>query len=312
MTYQRITNNYINENVLNNLLTNRTVLMELQKKIASGKEIDRGSDDVFSAISILSSNSSLGKIDSYLNNINTAKSELETADRAILTAVDATHKARELTIMALNATSGDEELKIIGNQIDQLINQVKDIGNTKYGSKFIFGGKTTSAAPFTSPVDGEVEYIGSPEGSHERNIEISEGITVAVNLSGDAVFGYYYEDPPGTVNEQGLIATLTKLKNELNNANPDKELIRERLGDLDTDLATLLNTQSSVGCLLARLDITTKIHENNQISLTDIKSGAQDIDFTKTISDLKFQETALQASLKVSARILQPSLMNYL
>ena len=77
-------------------------------------------------------------------------------------------------------------------------------------------------------------------------------------------------------------------------------------------MATLLEVQSSFGGMLARLDITEQTHEEDIINLTDEKSKVQDVDFAKAISDLQFQETALQASLQVSARIIQPSLMNYL
>jgi len=322
MGYLRVTEGYMSQNVLNNVMTNRDLLIELQKQIASGTKIDRASQDVFSATTILSSNASLGKLDTYLSNIDLARSELETADKALLTTVDSVHTARELTIQGLNATSGPDELNIMANQIDQLIEQVKDMGNTKFGTKYIFGGQNTSTAPFTEGMfSDEIQYNGSADGTADRNIEIAEGVVLAVNIGGDEVFGYHYtsndngtpaDRTDDTVESQGLIGTLIKLRDEMLQAEPDKDVIRGELANLEDDLQTLLRAQSTLGGKLTRLDITEGIHENDKINLTDAKSNAQDVDMAQAISDLTFQETALQASLQVSARIIQPSIMNYL
>jgi len=319
MNFQRVTSGYMNQNVLNNLVTNRDMLMELQRKIASGKEFERASDNVFGATTILGSNANLGKIETYLKNINTAKAEIETADKSLLTTLEAVHKARELTIQGLNATSGEKEMNLIGSQIEQLAEQVKDIGNTKFGTKFIFGGQNTGTAPFSTPDTGEVQYHGSSDGTHERTVEISEGVSITMNMAGDEVFGYYYtgdhDDDPltaDTLEGEGLLSTLLTLREELRPGNQDKDVIRQKLEDLDNDMSTLLEAQSTLGGLIERLDITEQIHKDDKINLTDSKSKVQDVDFAKAISDLKFQETALKASLQVSARIIQPSLMNFM
>ncbi len=320
MNYQRITSGYMNNTVLNNLVTNRDLLMELQRKIASGREFQRASDSVFSATTVMNANSSLGRIDTFLKNINVAKSEIEIADKSILTTLETIHKARELTIQALNVTSGEEEMDLIGVQIEQLIEQVRDLGNTKFGSKYLFGGQNTNTAPFTDgPNAGEIQYNGSSDGSYERQVEISEGVFITMNKGGDDVFGYYYtgdhDNNPGTpdtLEGKGLLQTLITLREEYKAGNQDKDVIRQKLANLDDDMATLLEVQSSLGGLLERLEITEQIHTGDEINLTETRSKVQDVDFAKAISDLKFQETALQASLQVSSRIIQPSLLNYL
>jgi len=319
MQYTRVTSRYTSESLVNNLLYNRSKLVDLQTQISSGKRITRASDDVLAGISVVSTNNSLGKISNYLKNIDNAQGEIDATDKALLTAIDSIHTAKELTIQALNDTSGTEELTMMNSQVKQIIEHLKDLGNTKYGTKFIFGGLQTEPTPFTSPVDGEVQYNGSAYGSHERVVEISEGVTVPINVSGDQVFGYYYNsdddnDPltPDVLHSQGLFGTLMTLSNEMGSATPDKDVIRTQLDNLENDLQTVLNAQAQVGSLSNRLEMTKSSLEEQKINFTKIKSSAEDIDMAKAISDLQFQQTALQASLQVSANIIQPSLLNYL
>jgi len=319
MQYTRITNRYTSESVVNNLLSNRSKLVDLQQQISSGKRIQIASDDVLAGISVVSANNSLGKLDNYLKNIDNAQSELDTADQALLTAIDSVHKTRELTIQALNASSGPQELTVINAQIKQIIDQIKDLGNTQYGTKFIFGGLKTEPTPFTGVVPGEVMYTGSADGSHERLTEISDGVTVPLNLSGEKLFGYCYTGDhdnnvltPDTLDGQGLLKTLITLSAELGAANPDKTVIRQKLDDLEGNLQTLLEGQSQAGGLSGRLEMTRTNLQDSQLNLTKIKSGAEDIDIAKAISDYQYQQAALQASHQVSSKVIQPSLLDFM
>jgi len=319
MEYTRITNRYTSESIINNLLSNRSKLVNLQEQISSGKRISKISDDVLASVSVVSTNNSLGKIENYLKNINNAQGEIDVAENALLTTIESLHTVKELTIQALNDTSGAEELAVINAQIKQIIQQVKDLGNTKYGEKFVFGGLQIEPTPFTAPTEGEVQYNGSSSTNYQRKIEISDGVTVPINLDGGQIFGECYTadwdsnaGTADTLDGNGLLKTLITLSEELGTVPADKSVIRGKLDNLETDLQTLLNSQAQIGSLSSRLEMTKTNLEENQINLKKIKSGAEDIDMAKAISDLQYQQTALQASLQVSAQVIQPSLLDYL
>ncbi len=326
MNYTRISNSYLSETVLQNLLSNRSKLVDLQEQISSGKRIQKPSDDVVASISVLSAKNSLEKIDNFLKNISTAESELNITDSTLSSTVDSTIDARSLILQAINDSTGPEQLSIINDQIKQIIDNVKSLANTQVSNKYIFGGFKTGASPFEEPVplsglsvNGEIEYTGSPDTNYQRNVEISDGVTIAMNMDGKKIFGEYYasdwDSNPltlDTLDGEGLLKTLISVANELENTPPDKNILRQNLDSLDSNLSDIQNAQSQVGGVLSRLDLTRNILEDNKINLKQMKSNAEDIDITKAISDLQFQQTALQASLQVSAQIIQPSLLNYL
>ena len=319
MQYTRVTNSYTSDSVIRNLLSNRSKLVDTQTQISSGKRISKISDDVLAGVSVVSTNSSLGKINNYIKNIDNAQSELNVTDATLTTLIDSVQQARELTVQASSSTAGPEELQAINAQIKQIIEQVKDLGNTKYGTTYIFGDLQTNTAPFTVPATGETQYTGSVNGVGGRKAEASDGVAIPINVSGDKIFGEYYtgdhdNDPatPDTLDGQGLLKTLITLSNELGSANPDQSVIRSKLDGFDSSLQTITNTQAQLGGTSNRLDTIKTALQDDQINLTKIKSGAEDIDMAKTISDLQFQQTALDASLQVSAKIIQPSLLTYM
>lgn len=317
MIYTRITNRLMNDNVIESLLMNRSKLNDLQEQISSGKKVSKVSDNPTDAVDILSSQTSLDQIDSYIKNIDSANSELDVADKTILSVIDSVHRASELTVQASNASNGPAELSAINDEIKQIIDSVKQAGDTQFGSKYIFGGRVTETPPFQSTgTPGEIKYTGTPgTGNYQRQVEISQGITVDLNLPGDEVFGQYYTSSPGpppVITGNGLINTLTTLSQELSAATPNYDNIRSKIGDLDKDLSTLLDAQAKIGGNMARLDMTKTKLSDDQILFTKSKSGLEDIDLAKSVSDLSFQESTLQASLSVGAKVVQSSLLDYM
>lgn len=318
MIFTRMTTSSLNESVLNHLYENQFKLNELQQQIATGKKIDSPSDDPSAAINILTSNSNLDKIDIYNKNIDYAISETDMTDKVLGTVTDTIQRLKELTVQASNFTNGPTELKNINEEVKQIKQTLIDAGNTKFGNKFLFAGVSTETTPFTEDTStDETLYNGTPStGDYKRNIEISKNTTIDINLPGDDIFGYYkITDPipvPPTVDKQGLLGAVTTLTQELDKDPPDYDAIRATIEDLDNSLNTVLNARAKIGGLATRLEMTKNKLDNDTLNYTKFKSAAEDIDLAKAISDLSFQELTYRASMQVGAKVLQPSLLNYM
>jgi flagellar hook-associated protein 3 FlgL len=305
----RITTKLLNDNVINNLFTNRSKLNDLNEQLSTGKRISKPSDDPNAAINILSAKTSLEQIERYSTNIDNAQSELDITDESILSAVDVVQRAKTLATEAANATNGSTELDAINSEIKQLIQQIKDIANTKFGSKYIFGGLVTEEPPYTEAANGDIVYNGtSSTSNYQRKAEISENITIDTNIAGDSIFGQYVAGD--STRQTGLLNTLVNLSTSLENADFDN--IRASLDEFDDDLDTLLNTQATIGGTLSRLEMTKSKLEDDNVTFTKFRSNSEDIDMAKVISDIQYQETALEASLQVGANAVQSSLLDYM
>lgn len=313
MSFARITNKLLTNRSIDNLHINLQRLNDLQNKLSSGKNINAPSDDPVGLNRLLGIDDTIKQDTRYLDNINNAKSELNTADSLLSSTTEIMQRARELTIQASNQTNGPAELSAIKEEVQQLLNQLVQIANTKFGDKYIFGGLRTTQPPYTQGVP-DIVYNGTSAPNHAREVEIGTGVTLTVNFAGDDVFGQYDTVTPA---QSGLFNTLSTLINDLTAtiASPvsaNYDAIRTHIDELDTDLDTVLSVQTTIGAYVNRLDLTENRLQDRQIALTKEYGSIQDVDLAKVISDLNFQEAVFQTSLATSARVLQPSLLNYL
>ena len=80
----------------------------------------------------------------------------------------------------------------------------------------------------------------------------------------------------------------------------------------DVRLQELLYHRSTIGSRINRLELQESRLKNAEVTLTDLLAKNEDTDEAKVIMELKMQENVYQASLAVGARIIQPTLIDFL
>ena len=68
----------------------------------------------------------------------------------------------------------------------------------------------------------------------------------------------------------------------------------------------------TAGATLNRLDITKSQLQSLNITLQTQRSAVEDVDIIAAATELASLENSYQASLAVTARVIQPSLLNFL
>ncbi len=107
-----------------------------------------------------------------------------------------------------------------------------------------------------------------------------------------------------------VIGTLMVLSNALH-AN-DREGVADLLDNLDFSISHLLNARAKTGVRAMRLEMTAARLQDSELGYTNLLSNVEDADISKLITDLATLENNYQASLMAAARIIQPSLLNFL
>ena len=107
------------------------------------------------------------------------------------------------------------------------------------------------------------------------------------------------------------ITALFNLRNDLNAGN-SATVGSTDLTAIDNALQTLMSARSEIGAKTNRLEAAQGRQELLQVNLQDLRSKSEDADLTDAVSKFSVQETVYKASLEVSGRAIQPSLLDYL
>lgn len=295
----RVTQGMLSRNVLTDLNHNLQRLAKYNEQMSSKRKINRPSDDPVGFHYAMRSRSELRANEQYQTNRDHAKSWLEVTESMMNSVNDILQRAREKAVDAANGgTNPDTALESIKSEIDELYEQLISIGNEQFNGKYVFNGEKTQAQPYdpSNPQASEV---------HKGKIilHIAPGVQLEVNVTGDEVFG-----------EAGSNDNLFLIMQDFSEAlsNEDTEAINGVIERIDERNDAFLKTLASVGARTRRIELTTERLDDDNLNLTKVLSQVEDIDFEETTTNLKMAESAYLSSLSVAARIIQPSLVDFL
>ncbi len=171
----RISNRMMYNNTLVNAFRNNQGLLKTQEELASGKRINRPSDDPTGMMEVLGLRTSIGKSNQYLKVMNNAESVLNSADSTIGAVNDQLKTAKELALQQAGGLANAATRITAAVKIDNMIEQMIQYGNTRVGSKYIFSGQRSDQLAINS--------LGKYTGSGiDLRLEINEGLEIPISV----------------------------------------------------------------------------------------------------------------------------------
>lgn len=304
----RITNNMLINNMVNYIGNNLTRMDKYQSQLATGKKIQVPSDDPVVAARALKLRTDVAEIEQYQRNLKDARSWMDITESALNDMGEIFQRAKELAVSSDGGAEGEEDLKATAKEIRQLRTQLINLGNSTYAGRYIFSGYKTDKpllnddGTFAIEVDNTVENI---------KYEIGTGDDININVVGGDLFNNGNSIAAGDVGSAGkFVQDLTDLVNGLESA--DHDAINGTISELAQDLDTLLRVRADVGARVNRLELTANRMQNDNTNFTKLMSDNENVDMTDTIMNLKNEENVYKASLAGGARIIMPSLIDFL
>ncbi|SDI45043.1 flagellar hook-associated protein FlgL [Natribacillus halophilus] len=290
----RVTQSMISSQTLTNIQNNYGKLANLQEQLSTGKKINRPSQDPVAATSAMQYHTELRGIEQFQRNTSEANAWLESTDSALDTVNQALQRIREMTVQASNDTYDETQRMNMAEEVGQLITHIEDLANTQVNNKYIFNG-TDSRNP---PVNLAEETF--PTDTDTVTVELMAGVEVPINVEAGQVFG------------EDMFADLRALENKLMDPETSDEELDAFLTTIDSHVDETLRTEAEVGARMNRVAmIEDRLAEQNVIA-TRIMSDNEDADIAEVITELVTRESVHQASFASGARIIQPSLIDFL
>lgn len=182
MTF-RVTQSGLYSSALRNLRKQTTSLGRLQEQMLSGKQLLTPSDDPTAAKTIILHKSAIGKLESRLTSIGTARNWLSQGEVQLTDAQEMMTRAKEIALAGRQSTD-PTELRTLAAEVDQILGRMVSIANTKDQGLYLFGGNQSDAQPY-SIQNGRVVYGGGTQGV---SVSSGDGVDLPMIVSGSDVF----------------------------------------------------------------------------------------------------------------------------
>jgi flagellar hook-associated protein 3 FlgL len=297
----RITNNTLTGNYLRNLNRNLKQMQKYQNQLSTGKEISKPSDNPMLVARVMGLDNNIRTNEQYGRNIDDSLGWTDTADGAMNEMTAVVQRARELLVYGANGTLSDTDRVALKDEVLMLKEQMVQLLNTNYDGRFIFGGQSTTEPPFSIKNEGM-----SYDGDHGKiSREIAQGVTVQIESDGSQITTADDAD----TKDFGVL--LDKVVTAMNDGNTD-ELSGNLLGDMDAHLDNVIRFRSRMGAVYNRLEAAKGRNDAENLSMTELLSKSEDIDLAEKMMEFSMMSTVYQASLSTGAKILQPSLLDYI
>lgn len=182
-------------------------ILQLQEQAASGNRVNRGSDSPSDAYRILGLNSQERSLQSYQENVKELIGNLEISSTII--GDMSTELASSLTLLTqiVGGVHDDAGQKRIADKLNNSLEQLVSLANTKHASQYLFGGNDTSIAPYVVQREGGKIVSVTYQGSYaSRYVDVAPGLQIESYHVGDEVFRANYRQTPLFLGSSGVAA----------------------------------------------------------------------------------------------------------
>jgi len=293
----RITNSILQRTTLAGIQHNLREIQRAADRVASGSRIGAASDDPGVAGTVLRTDSQLRALGQYQRNISSARTRLELEETVLDQLTDLLSRAREISMREGSANATPETRRAALAEVGQLRDMVVTLGNTRLGGLYLFGGLEADQAPLSSDSGGSIQIERVSGGADQ--IEVGASQIVRANHNAAEIF-----------EDTGLIDSIEALYTALEGGEADAvaEAGRSASEALDEVQALI----GDLGARMVRLDIAEANIDALEINLQTFRSDLTEVEFEEAITELIGRQTALQAALVATSRILHTTLTDYL
>jgi flagellar hook-associated protein 3 FlgL len=290
----RVTQGMIYNSINQSLTTTMAAVQSASEKVSSTKQLNRPSDNPADVRAAVQLRDALSELNQFQRNIDTATARVDAMDGALAGAGDLIQRANELAIAGGDGTLTAANRQAMSQEVSQIIESMAQDAGAKVGDAYVFSGFQVNKAPYVVTAPGTV---GPYQGDHGVAVaRIGPGATVQTSISGDAAF-------------QAAFDALSQLKADLDAGNVVQA---GTISKIQVALDSILTTRAQVGARANRLEQAKTSQGSLITSNQGLLSQLEDVDMASAITELSRRQTTYQATLAVTAKVMQTSLIDYL
>ena len=325
----RISENSLANRLLADVARNRQQIAKFSEELSSGVKVQDPGDSVVSG-TISQLNGVLERVDSFGQRISAVTNFVNYQNDAITQAGDLLTRAKEIAAQGANETNSADDRYALAQAVFQLRDHMVSLANSKFQGIYLFAGAADNNPPYNAAaydfgvVGGLQRYVytTAPGADQTRDVRVTENLTLTTNIPGNAVFdqaiqglerlgralsGYKTNPAVGAPDGTGdaYIFPDEYSMQTLDIQSAMDALEKARTQDIMPSLVNMAGR-------MKRLETADSLLDLSKNSSQEVLAGLRDADVIESATNLSIAETALQASMTVSAKVLRMSILDYL
>lgn len=274
--------------------------IELQNQVSTRQKITDPSDNPAAMSRILNLEHERRGLTQFTANTERALQISQASYTGLQQLKKISDRATEIGTLSSSATGADAR-QAYATEIDQLLEQAVQLGNTRFRNDYIFAGTAIDTQPFVVArnAGGEITGATYAGNSDQAEIPLSESTRVATGTTGTTNTGI-----------GDFLNQLVALRDALRAGN--STAIGAAQQQLIAAEDVLVDSLSEQGAIQMRIEVAKTQQASRATNLEQLVSSEADVDLATTIVKLNQTQVAYQAALQSSANIMKLSLLDYI
>ena len=243
--------------------------------------------------------------------ITEARAWLDHTQENLDLVADVFTEAYEQGVRSTNSTLTESEREEMAVFLENIMENVVELLNSKAGEDYLYAGTRTTVKPFAiDPADptgdaADVVYYGNQDAVSRQ---IGPDASFDVNIDGNSVLNVD-QDADGTPDftaTESLQSLIDALR-----AN-DIDAMKTGIDRIEAARDHFISLGSETGGLVNRLDLSESQLAEASLAVARQQSDEEEIDLAEAILEFQRAQTNLQTSLQLTGSLLQNSLLNFI
>jgi flagellar hook-associated protein 3 FlgL len=297
----RVATNSASEAVLAQLTKLSLRQAQLQTQAATGQRIFQPEDDPAAVGRILGLETERRQINQFQSNATRALEISQSSYAGIQEMKKISDRAGELVTLGAGAASPDA-FKAYAKEVNQLIEQAVQIGNTKFRNDYLFAGTAVTTQPYDDSnrdASGNLLTVAYAGNASQGTVQLSENSSIAPGTSNATNTGM-----------RDFITNLIALRDALDTGS--SATVSGVQASLENSENILVNSLSEHGAIELRIEVNKKQQDARAQNIETLVAKEADADLATTVVRLSQTATAYEAALSSSTKILKMSLLDYI
>lgn len=275
--------------------------------LSSGIRVNVASDDPAAVTPLLDDQNQIAQLTQLVTNLNAQQTVAQAADGALQTASALLNQLISIGTEGATSTATATSNATLGQQVQQIEQQLVGIANTTVQGRYIFGGDSSDVQPYTYDWSTAPGAVSSGSPSNTATVYGTNGSSIVAGLTAGQIFDATLPDgspDPGNVFQAVYQLGTALLANDQAGIQSAVTSIQAAASHVSQCSASYGNTETWIS-----QQITNATNESTNLT-TDV-SNLRDTDVASAATALSQDQVALQAALSAQGSLQTKSLFSY-